>query len=141
MPRQIWHRRANGNTGEVEGLHDVRSHKLVGKREAHQVKGGQRGRRLEGKQRHVTLAHEVCHVMPGQIAALAGDAIGAVEGVVKNRYAQVGLADLIGVGIDETRMEGARLLLDGAPLVIEVARGLLDKRQQGLDEPEEVLSC
>ena len=38
-------------------------------------------------------------------------------------------------------MEGARLLLDGAPLVIEVARGLLDKRQQGLDEPEEVLSC
>jgi hypothetical protein len=78
--------------------------------------------------------------MPGQIAALARDAIGAVEGVVKNRYAQVGLANLIGIGIDETRMEGARLLLDGAPLVIEVARGLLDKRQQGLDEPEEVLS-
>lgn len=86
------------------------------------------------------LAHEVRHVMPRQVTALAGDAVSGVESIVENRDAQVWLADLIGVGIDETRMEGSGLLLDGAPLVIEVARGLLDKRQQGLDEPKEVFS-
>jgi hypothetical protein len=78
--------------------------------------------------------------MPRKVAALARDAFGAVEGIVENRNAKVRLANLIRIWIDEAGVERTGLVFDGTPLVVKVARGLLDKRKQRLNEPKEVLS-
>lgn len=88
----------------------------------------------------MALTHEVCHVMPRKVAALARDAFGGVKGIVENRNAKVRLANLIRIWIDEAGVERTGLVFDGTPLVVKVARGLLDKRKQRLNEPKEVLS-
>ena len=111
----------------------------MGEREADDVERAERSGTLEGEQGHVPFAHERGHVRPGEVGALAGHAVLLVDASVENRDAEVGLADLVDVRIDETGVEGTVLVDDRAPLVVQIARGLLDVRQERLHEPEEVL--
>ena len=130
---------AKGDAGKVKSLEDVGEDELVGEREADDVERAERSGALEGEQGHVPSAHERGHVRPGKVGALAGHPVLLVDAPVENRDAEVRLADLIDVGVDETRVEGAILVDDRSPLVVEIARGLLDVRQERLHEPEEVL--
>ena len=132
--------REQGDAGEVERLEDVGAGHLVGEREADDVEGRDGRGALEREQGHVALAHEVGHVDPGQVAALAAHARLRVERAVEDGEAHVGQADLVDVGVHEADVEGSGLVGLGAPLVVEVARGLLHERQQGLDEVVAVLS-
>ena len=109
-------------------------------REPDGVERGERRGALEGEQRHATLAHERRHVPPGEVAALAAHVRLGVHGVVEDGHAEVGLPHLIDVGIDHAEVEGPLLLLARAPLVVKVARGVLDPREERLDEVEEVLA-
>ena len=129
-----------GNAGQVEGLKHVGGDELVGERETDGVEGGERGRPLKREQRHPPLPHERRHVLPRQEAPLAAHALLCVHGVVEDGDCKVGLADLVDVRVHHGQVEGPLLLLHGAPLVVEVASGVLHVGQQRLDQVKEVLA-
>ena len=83
-------------------------------------------------------AHVIGHVDPGQVAALAAHTRLRVERAVEDGEAHVGQADLVDVGVHEADVEGSGLVGLGTPLVVEVARGLLDDVEEGFYEVEAV---
>ena len=110
----------------------------MGERETHDIEGCQGRCGFEREQRYAALAHERDHIDPRQIGALARDALEAIDLVVEDGDAQIGLADLIDIRIDHAYVERATLILADTPFVIDVACGPLDERKQGLDEMEAV---
>ena len=108
----------------------------MGKREADGVEGSKRGRPLQREHGDPALPHEGAHVVPRQVSALAAHIGERVYRVVQDGDAEVGLADLIDVGIAHAQVERSLLVLAGAPLVIEIAARVLHMGQERLEQME-----
>ena len=126
-------------SSEVKRLEDVGEDELVRKREADDVERRERRGGLEREQRDMASPHERRHVRPGKVGTLTGHAVLFVDALVEDGDAEVRLTHLVGVRINHAHVKGPVLPLVRAPLMVEVARGLLDVRQKRLQEPEEVL--
>jgi hypothetical protein len=124
---------------KIEALEIVGAGHLMRNVEANDVEGRDRRRALQRKQRDVRCAHLVGHVDPRDVAALAGQPGRLVEVAVEDGDALIGQADFIDVGVDEHAAMLRLGLIQGAPLVVDVAGRLLDARQQGLELRESVL--
>ena len=128
------------DTRQVERLDDVAGSKLMGKLDAHHVERRHGEARLHGEERQVAAAHEVGHVDPGRVGALAGNAGLVVQNLVQDGQALVGKADLVRIRVDEHAAEGRLRVAPCAEFVVDVARRLLNQVKERLDAPPKVNS-
>jgi hypothetical protein len=125
---------AQRDAPQLEHGEEVRVGELVLEAEAHDVEGPEREVALERHEREPARAQQGLQVRPGGVDALGGHVGPAVQDVVENLEAEVGLGDLVDLREREGEAEadGAGVLVDRPPLVAEVAARPLDERQEPL---------
>src|SRR5579875_3250139 len=127
-------RRAQRHPPELEHGEQVRVGELVLEAEADHVEVREREPALERDERQSPRAQERLEVGPGRVDALGGHVRAAIQDLVEDLEAEVGLGDLVDLRERERKPQRRALevLADGTPLVAEVAPGLLDQRQEAL---------
>ena len=84
--------------GKIQHVEDGGERHLIAHGKGHNIKIGNGVARLEAKERNVVLPHLLFHVAPGSKHTLTPYAVHLIHDTVENTHAQVGHADLIGVG-------------------------------------------
>ena len=87
-----------GDARQVQHIENGSKGHLIAHGKGHDVKIGNGVTGLQGKERHMGPAHFLLHVAPGGKHPLAPHAVHGVHDAIENAHAQVGHADLVGVG-------------------------------------------
>ena len=108
---------------------------LVLEGEPDEVELRKRGARLEREQGQADASHLLLHVEPGREDPLAVGVLPLVDEVIEDLDAEVGHADLIGVGETERKahVDHCRVLLDTVQLTTDIAAGFLHEGQDLLE--------
>ena len=122
---------------------------LIAHGEGQRVKGRERVAALERVERDPRLFHFLVHISPGGEGPLAPDEVKAVHGMVEDAHAEIGHADLIGVGETEGQPDiDLVLVLEDLPVFpAGIARRLLHPGQDAfqtfihLKSPDVPQSC
>jgi hypothetical protein len=98
------------------------------------VKVGERDVALERDQRQVARAEQRLEVGPGGVDALGGDIGTAIQDLVEDLQADVGLRDLVDLGKSECEAQARRpeVLANRTPLVAEIPARLLHEGEKTL---------
>ena len=127
--------REQRHAAEFEHVETGREGHLVLEREPDEVELRKRRPRLEREEGQTDLAHLFLHVEPGREDPLAVGVLPLVDEVVEDLDAEVGHADLIGVGETEREphVDRRRVFFDAVQFPADVAAGLLHERQDLLE--------
>ena len=124
-------RRVQRDARQIQHVQDGGERHLIAHGKGHNVKIGDGVAGFQREQRHSRLAHLLLHVAPGGEHALTPDAVHLVHDAVQDPHAQIGHADLVGVGEAEgdAGVHLRLVLQHGVIFAAHVAGGLLHPRQ------------
>ena len=123
------------NAGQIEELQDVGIAHLILQRNAQHVKAADWRARLQRKQRHILLTHQVRHVHPRRKDALAKRVLPLIDDIIQDAGTQMGHAHLVHIRERKriANRHAVRILEHGIHLAAHVPGRLLHPVQQSVD--------
>ena len=133
--------RMQRDTCQVERLEHVRSHQLVGQRDADRIELGHGRAAFDGEQRQALGAHGVAELRRRQERALGHHAVHGVHHVHQDAQGLVCLPQLVGIRIHHAEAEIRLGLVHAAELMVQVTRRSFGAGKQRLEPRPQICHC